>query len=328
VSSHACQRASALATKGAIAEGYQLLQQAAAGGDGYAAALLADWRLAGQFIRRDLGEARRLYGLAWQLGITGAAAPHIALLASGAGGCGRDWQAAMQRLRQVSMADAPAAMQLSLLAAMPLSDEGRPTQSFTREFLAGEPQIEQFPGFLTSAECEYLCRIAVPALSPALVVDPRTGAMRPDPVRIARTAAFPFIAEDPVLHAINQRIAAATGTLWEQGEPAQVIAYRAGEEYRLHSDALPGDTNQRVITFLVALNDSYEGGATSFPAIGLNWRGRTGDALMFRNVGADGSSDPAARHAGNPIRKGTKFILSRWIRARPLDLAGPPGRPF
>ena len=83
-----------------------------------------------------------------------------------------------------------------------------------------------------------------------------------------------------------------------------------------------------MITLLVALSDDYDGGEMLFPAIDLAWRGHVGEALLFRNVDAAGALDPAARHAGCPVRRGTKFLLSRWIREHPLDLSGPPGKPF
>lgn len=151
-----------------------------------------------------------------------------------------------------------------------------------------------------------------------------------DPVRTARVAAFPFVLEYPALHALNRRIAAVTGTRYEQGEPVQVLCYDAGEEYKLHADALPprAGVNQRIATFLVALNADYEGGETTFPRLGLAWRGAIGEALHFRNV--DAASAPANEmwHAGAPARRRRKFLLSKWIRAAPLDLSGPPGRPF
>jgi len=324
----ASHRANALAAHGSVREGYDRLLQAIQSGDGYAAATLADWRMAGQFIRRDLPEARRLYGQALSLGINDAAGPYVALLASGAGGSGRDWKGALKVLEILQVFDVAARDQLSLIKAMGLSPQGEPRGSCDRQTIATNPPIEQLPAFLTIAECEYLQRIAAMRLTPALIVDPRTGALRRDPVRLARAAAFPLVAEDPALHAINRRIAAATGTRWEQGEPAQVLAYGPGEEYRLHSDALPPGDNQRIITFLIALNEDYDGGETSFPAIGLHWRGRRGDALMFRNVGPDGLPLAVAQHAGRPVTHGGKFILSRWIRERPLDLSGPSGRPF
>ncbi|WP_294172114.1 2OG-Fe(II) oxygenase, partial [uncultured Sphingomonas sp.] len=126
----------------------------------------------------------------------------------------------------------------------------------------------------------------------------------------------------------NRRIAAATGTTYEQGEPMQVLSYAPGQQYKLHSDALTGDVNQRVVTFLVYLNDDYDGGATVFPDLHLMVRGSRGEGLLFRNVTAEGAPHPLARHAGQPVTSGRKMLLSKWIRMSPLDLSGPPGRPL
>jgi prolyl 4-hydroxylase len=53
-------------------------------------------------------------------------------------------------------------------------------------------------------------------------------------------------------------------------------------------------------------------------------RGKAGDAILFRNSGADGGRDPNAAHAGLPVRAGEKLIASRWIREREFEL--PVGR--
>ena len=94
------------------------------------------------------------------------------------------------------------------------------------------------------------------------------------------------------------------------------------------SGSFQSSHNQRVATFLVALNADYEGGETAFPRLGIEWRGALGEALHFRNVDAAGAPSVIMWHAGAPVRKGRKFLLSKWIRATPLDLSGPPGRPF
>jgi prolyl 4-hydroxylase len=91
-------------------------------------------------------------------------------------------------------------------------------------------------------------------------------------------------------------------------------------------DALPAEPNQRILTALVYLSDDYEGGETTFPHIGLSFRGRTGDALIFRNAGPDGRPDPLSLHAGLPVTKGIKYLASRWIRAK--RFAFPPPRPM
>jgi prolyl 4-hydroxylase len=180
--------------------------------------------------------------------------------------------------------------------------------------------ITLFSGFCTAAECAYLIATAEPLLTPSVVVDPRTGAHRPDRIRTSDTAFFPIVDENPAIHAINRRIAAASGTAPEQGEPLQVLRYAPGQEYRMHSDALPPapGLNQRILTFLIYLNDDYDGGATAFETTGLALRPRAGDAVLFRNTTRDGRMDARMRHAGQPVTKGVKYLASRWIRARPL----------
>ncbi len=325
-------QAVALAQRGGLLQAFQLLQQGVANGDAWAALTLADWRLAGDLIRRDLGAARDLYGRAVELGLADAAPVHLALLANGAGGLERHWQAALAGLRELARRDGLARRQRDLLAAMALDETGEPLAAPNRHQVSASPAIHGFTGFLTAAECRYLIDRATPLLQPAVVIHPQTGAQMRDPVRTARAAAFPFVLEDPAIHALNRRIAKATGTDYAQGEPLQVLCYDPGEEYKLHSDALPPGqnqpTNQRSGTFLCWLNDGYRGGETAFPAAGLELRGPTGDAFHFRNVTADGRPDEAARHCGKPVTHGRKWLLSKWIRDQPLDLSGPPGKPF
>lgn len=325
--SEATERALELAEMGAVTDAFRLLERAAATGDGMAAACLAEWRMSGQVVRRDIPLAQALYRRALEFGVEAAAGPYIALLASGPGGARRDWQGALAMLAG-RRRDPVARKQAQLIEAMDLSDTGDPRAVPPARLLHPAPDIATFRAFLTTSECRYLIEAATPRLTASQVVDPRSGRLIRDPVRTGRAAGFPLVLEDPVLHAINRRIAAATGTRWEEGEPAQVLCYRPDEEYKLHSDALPPGLNQRTGTFLVALNDRYAGGETVFPAIDLAWRGHVGDALFFRNIDATKNADPAVLHAGAPVRRGIKFLLSRWIRERPLDLSGPPGKPF
>jgi hypothetical protein len=77
-----------------------------------------------------------------------------------------------------------------------------------------------------------------------------------------------------------------------------------------------------VYTVLVYLNDELEGGETEFLRLGLSHRGRKGDALMFRNVDAQGRPDSRTLHAGRPPTQGEKWVLSVWI----LDRATPDSR--
>lgn len=70
-------------------------------------------------------------------------------------------------------------------------------------------------------------------------------------------------------------------------------------------------------TFLIYLNEEYEGGETAFPAIGLRYRGRAGDALFWANLDQQQLPDPLTLHAGLPPTSGEKWVFSQWIRERP-----------
>jgi prolyl 4-hydroxylase len=185
--------------------------------------------------------------------------------------------------------------------------------------LSETPQVVLLRHLFTPGECRYLIDAATPMLEPSVVVDSTTGRQRPDPVRVSDGVGFTLPLENPAVHALNRRIAAASGTGVAQGEPLQVLRYRPGGEYKPHFDAIPGFANQRILTMIVWLNEDYGGGETMFMKTGMKVKGRTGDALLFRNALADGARDPDAAHAGLPVARGEKLIASRWIRARPFE---------
>lgn len=313
--SETSDRAEALAGEGRAEEAIALLR--ATPNDPDSCLRLGAWLLSGQRIRRDLAASRAAFAAAGQLGHREGAAIHRAFTASGVGGPA-DFPAAMVLLRAAARADAAAARQLEIIGQMALAPDGRPMVVPSSRSLSESPQIAIFERLLSGEECRYLSDTAAPRLRPSVVIDPRTGESRPDPVRISRAAAFPFALEDPAVHAINLRLAAASRTRVEQGEPLTIIDYRPGERYRPHLDALPGAANQREITIIVYLNDGYRGGETRFPDLGLTITPRQGDAILFRNVRADGLPDPRTIHEGLPVLSGEKRIATRWIRSAPL----------
>jgi len=312
-------RANALARDGRIADALNLLGSSAVRGDPDALFELAVWRFSGEFIPRDLRLARGLFEKAAQAGHSQAERIFIAFLANGTGGP-RLWREALRLLGESAPRDKDAARQLELIAAMALDEDGEPTHISDPQQRSAEPRILSFPAFFTPDECRYLAETAKPMLSPSEVVDPRTGALVANPIRTSDAAAFSLALESPAIHALNRRIARSSGTTTAQGEPLQVLRYRAGQEYKLHSDALPGADNQRICTFLVYLNEAFEGGETDFPQANVTVTARTGDGLLFFNALSDGRPDPAAWHAGCPVRSGEKLLASRWIRSQPIKL--------
>ena len=302
---------------GRAKEAMDLLGPAARGGDAGALELLAELALAGEIVERDLPLSRNLYARAAQAGSASAAATYRAFVANGTGGL-RDWPLALRLLDEAAPRDPDAARELAVIKSMPLNSDGEPMGQLASDQVSSSPDVRLFPKLFTPEECDFLVERSQPLLRPSVVVDSQTGEQLSNPVRTSDSVAFPLMAESPAIHALCRRLAAASSTDVEHGEPIQVLRYASGQEYRPHFDAIEGEPNQRVLTFLVYLNDDFEGGETEFLATGLKIKGAKGDGLLFRNADAFGAPDPASRHAGLPVVTGEKYLASRWIRRRPM----------
>jgi prolyl 4-hydroxylase len=317
-------QAEALAASGRVPEALLLLNRAAGANQPEALFKLAEWRIRGERLPRDLAMARELLGRAAAAGNMNAAVIHANFTANGTGGPSQ-WAQAMELLRKLAGKNANAKRQLEIVNSMDLSETGDPKSVPEGEVLSESPYVMLFSGAFTAAECKYVIEAAEPLFRPSVVVDEQTGRQIKNPIRTSDGAGFTWPLENPAIHAINRRLAALSGTKADQGEPLQVLRYKAGQEYKPHHDAVAGFDNQRAVTMLIYLNDNYKGGETRFLKTGLSVKGKTGDALLFRNAGTDGRADDMAMHAGMPVKGGVKLIASRWIRQRRFE-APEPGR--
>jgi hypothetical protein len=129
---------------------------------------------------------------------------------------------------------------------------------------------------------------------------------------------------DMVMLAVQTRIANTLEVPADGLESCAVLHYTVGQEFRTHHDFqnlqlyahIVQQLGQRVVTFLIYLNDDFEGGETHFPELDWRFKGRTGEAIFFWNVGADGAGDLKTLHAGLAPTRGEKWLLSQWVRDR------------
>lgn len=315
--SQAAVQAEEMLRSGQAQNAMNLLGTAASQGDPDALLMLAELCLVGQVVHRDLPLARDLFHRAAAAGSQTGAAVYRAFVANGTG-APADWPKAVELLNAAAGIDPFADRELALISEMNLGADGAPLGTFEGELLSSGQEVRMFRGIFSPAECDFLIEEAERRLGPSVVIDPETRQLVPNPVRTSEGASFPLAVENPAIHALNRRLASASGTDVAQGEPLQVLKYSAGQEYRPHFDAIDGAENQRILTFLVYLNDDYEDGETFFLASGLKVKGRKGDGLLFRNADDSGRLDPNGQHAGLPPANGVKFLASRWIRQRPV----------
>lgn len=113
-------------------------------------------------------------------------------------------------------------------------------------------------------------------------------------------------------YAITEKIRNAVPTIGNlKLEGWQLVKYNVGEEFKAHFDALNKE-NDRLFTTVIYLNDNFEGGATEFPTTGDVIHPKQGKLVIWKNLIA-GKSNPKALHSGNPVTKGTKYILVSWF---------------
>ena len=131
---------------------------------------------------------------------------------------------------------------------------------------------------------------------------------------------------DPFVRMIERRIDDLLGMAPETGETVQGQRYQPGQEFKPHQDYFhasqpywPNVRNsggQRSWTAMAFLNRVEEGGTTEFPRIGLSIPPQPGVLLAWNNMRPDGSPNPDTLHAGRPVVKGVKYIVTKWYRVR------------
>jgi prolyl 4-hydroxylase len=184
-----------------------------------------------------------------------------------------------------------------------------------------EPQIVLFGDFLSKNECDRLVETARPRLQRSLTADRHTGDYQVDSVRTSRGMFFQRD-ENPLVRAIEARIARLLAWPVAKGEHLQVLHYRPGDRYEPHYDyfdpagagspALLARGGQRIATVLMYLREPESGGETTFPDLGLRFAAKRGCALFF----SYDRPDPSTRtlHGGAPVIAGEKWVATKWLR--------------
>jgi prolyl 4-hydroxylase len=185
------------------------------------------------------------------------------------------------------------------------------------------PRVVVFGNLLAQEECDALIAIARVRLARSLTVETQTGG---EVLNVDRTSDGMFFerGENEVVARLEKRVARLLQWPLEFGEGLQVLRYSPGAQYRPHYDyfdpAEPGTPTilrrggQRVGTLLMYLQAPGQGGATTFPDVGLEVAPLPGTGVFF----SYDRPDPATRtlHGGAPVLAGEKWVATKWLRER------------
>jgi len=123
--------------------------------------------------------------------------------------------------------------------------------------------------------------------------------------------------EDPIIRSVVERCVNRTDRPIENCEQLQVLRYKEGGHYNPHQDVFYQDKNKRLYTFIIALNDEYEGGETAFPYLNEKYKLNAGDALFFHTLDNYGLDTSDALHGGQPVKSGEKWVCNLWVHKYP-----------
>jgi hypothetical protein len=296
-------------------EGAELVRAAAELGGAEAAAQFAVLSAIGMFVEQS-----------WE-----AALAALAVAAE------RGWPAAQRQLR-ILTADRELAGSVlgaraldpapwrQLAAAIDIDHWHTPSSGAT---LSESPLVRHFPAFASVEVCEWLIEKARGRLVRAPVYSQTSRKERISETRTNTWAMFNVLEADLVSVLVQARMCASAGVPFRHLEPLSVLHYAVGEQITEHFDFVDplqtpeyerelAENGQRILTFLVYLNDDYEGGKTEMPKLGISHKGQKGEGLFLVNSLPNGDPDRRTLHAGRPPTRGEKWVVSQFMRDRPL----------
>ncbi len=174
--------------------------------------------------------------------------------------------------------------------------------------------------FLSSAECTHLIALIDDVARPSPVYPGQ------DSTNYRTSFSGDVDPGDSFVRMIERRICDLMGIDQRWSETFQGQRYGPGQEFKAHFDAFMTNSDywptekarggQRSWTAMVWLNQVEEGGETEFPQLGFSLPPQPGMLLMWNNARPDGSLNPAVLHAGLPVVRGNKYMITKWFRTR------------
>lgn len=175
-------------------------------------------------------------------------------------------------------------------------------------------------GFLSPAECDRFVGLIDRIAQPSRLHDQDYG------LGFRTSYSGDFDPADPFVKGISRRIDDLLGIDSKFGELIQGQRYLPGQEFKPHTDWFHTDQpywdlenrrgGQRSWTAMAFLNRVEEGGHTFFTQVGASIEPEPGVLLIWNNALPDGTPNEDTLHAGTPVAKGQKYVLTKWYRTR------------
>jgi len=181
-------------------------------------------------------------------------------------------------------------------------------------------ELFQCRDFLSAELCEELIALIDAGRRPSTIADDNGDSY----FRTSETC--DLSASEPAVQRLEAMLLELNGIDPAHGEPVQGQRYAVGQEFKAHTDYFAPDgldfhkfcsvAGQRTWTFMIYLNEVVAGGATRFKMVGKTFQPEAGKLLCWNNRRPDGSVNPNTLHHGMKVRKGVKYVITKWYREK------------
>lgn len=187
--------------------------------------------------------------------------------------------------------------------------------AIVNEAVSYQNQVTVFPGMLTTEECLEIIEYCEQSCFKRSRVMQRSSEKATDVVMQKIRSSTSTILHDrrhPILAKLYAHCAHIEGVTEADIELMQCVRYKRGQKFRAHFDA--GVELPRRTTYLLYLNDNFEGGETYFSMINHSVSPVTGSCLRFPSCDDAGRILWPSEHGGLPVGNGVKYALNIWVR--------------
>lgn len=188
-------------------------------------------------------------------------------------------------------------------------------------------EVVEFDDFLSAEECDLIIEEAKKRELQQSTISNDKGIHMVDLERRRSKQCWLTSGDHWIVQRISQKICSYIPLPESHQEDLQVVRYTEREYYRIHFDTpyqqkvidrFNRFCGPRVATFLIYLNDDFEGGETEFILARKLITPKKGKAILFYNVDINLSLIPESIHVGKEVVQGTKWIANKWIRVFPF----------
>ncbi|NXM67750.1 P4HA3 hydroxylase, partial [Serilophus lunatus] len=205
-------------------------------------------------------------------------------------------------------------------------------QPAKKEIVQIRPYVALYHDFVTDTEAETIKGLAGPWLQRSVVASGEK--QQKAEYRISKSAWLKDTA-DPVVRALDRRIAAITGLDLRPpyAEYLQVVNYGLGGHYEPHFDHATSrksplyrmKSGNRIATVMIYLSAVEAGGSTAFIYANFSVPVVKNAALFWWNLRRNGNGDGDTLHAGCPVLAGDKWVANKWIHEHGQEFRRPCG---